>query len=61
MAKEETIDDGEIEKKIMEQAKDSNKEQGLPALDADDGREESEPDGEENKKRDNNHEKCNVW
>ena len=51
MAKEETIDDGEIEKKIMEQAKDSNKEQGLPALDADDGREESEPDGEENKKK----------
>ena len=51
MAKEETIDDGEIEKKIMEQAKDSNKEQGLPALDADDGREESEPDGEDNKKK----------
>ena len=51
MANEETIDDGEIEKKIMEQAKDSNKELGLPALDADDGREESEPDGEDNKKK----------
>ena len=40
------MEDSEIEKKIEEQAKDSNKEQGLPALDADDGREESEEDGE---------------
>ena len=40
------MEDGEIERKIAEQAKDSNKELGLPALDADDGREESEEDGE---------------
>jgi hypothetical protein len=40
------MEDSEIEKKIEEQAKDSNKEQGLPALDAEDGREESEEDGE---------------
>ena len=41
------MEDSEIEKKIEEQAKDSNKELGLPALDADDGREESEEDGED--------------
>jgi hypothetical protein len=40
------MEDSEIEKKIEEQAKDSNKELGLPALDADDGREDSEEDGE---------------
>jgi len=40
------MEDSEIEKEIEEQAKDSNKELGLPALDADDGREESEEDGE---------------
>mgnify|MGYP000061523127 CR=1 FL=1 len=45
------MEDSEIEKEIEEQAKDSNKELGLPALDSDDGREESEPDGEENKKK----------
>ena len=40
------MEDSEIEKKIEEQAKDSNKELGLPALDADDGREDSEEDGD---------------
>ena len=40
------MEDSEIEKEIEEQAKDSNKELGLPALDSDDGREESEEDGE---------------
>ena len=40
------MEDGEIEKKINEKAKDSNKEQGLPALDPETGREESEEDGE---------------
>jgi hypothetical protein len=40
------MEDSEIERKIAEQAKDSNKELGLPALDADDGREEEEEDGE---------------
>ena len=40
------MEDGEIEKKIAEQAKDTNKEKGLPALDAETGREESEEDGE---------------
>jgi hypothetical protein len=38
--------DSDIEKKIEEAAKDSNKELGLPAIDAEDGREESEEDGE---------------
>ena len=42
----EIMEDSDIEKKIEEQAKDSNKELGLPALDAEDGREESEEDGE---------------
>ena len=40
------MEDSEIEKKIEEQAKDSNKELGLPAIDPEDGREESEEDGE---------------
>ena len=40
------MEDSEIEKKIEEQAKDSNKELGLPELDAEDGREDSEEDGE---------------
>jgi len=40
------MEDSDIEKKIEEQAKDSNKELGLPAIDAEDGREESEEDGE---------------
>jgi hypothetical protein len=39
--------DSDIEKKIEEAAKDSNKELGLPAIDAEDGREESEEDGED--------------
>ena len=39
--------DSDIEKKIEEAAKDSNKELGLPAIDAEDGREDSEEDGEE--------------
>ena len=43
----EIMEDSDIEKKIDEQAKDSNKELGLPELDADDGRDESEEDGEE--------------
>ena len=51
MANEETIDDGEIEKQIMEKAKDSNKELGLPAIDDEEGREESEPDGEDGTKK----------
>ncbi len=42
----EIMEDSDIEKKIEEQAKDHNKEHGLPELDADDGREESEEDGE---------------
>jgi flagellum-specific peptidoglycan hydrolase FlgJ len=40
------MEDSEIERKIAEQAKDSNKELGLPALDAEDGREDEEEDGE---------------
>ena len=42
----EIMEDSEIEKKIEEGAKDSNKELGLPAIDDEEGREESEEDGE---------------
>jgi len=42
----EIMEDSDIEKKIEEQAKDSNDKEGLPKLDADKGREESEEDGE---------------
>ena len=41
----EMMEDSEIEKKI-EEVKSANKELGLPELDADDGREDSEEDGE---------------
>lgn len=40
------MEDSEIEKKIEEQAKDCNDKEGMPKLDADKGREESEEDGE---------------
>jgi len=42
----EVMEDVKIEKEIDEAAKDHNKEQGLPALDPEKGREESEEDGE---------------
>ena len=42
----EIMEDSDIEKKIDEQAKDSNDKEGMPKLDADKGREESEEDGE---------------
>ena len=40
------MEDVKIEKEIDEAAKDHNKEQGLPALDPEKGREESEEDGQ---------------
>ena len=45
------MEDANIEKEIEEAAKDSNKEQGLPDLDPETGRSESEPDGEDNPKK----------
>ena len=42
----EVMEDVKIEKEIDEAAKDHNKDQGLPALDPEKGREESEEDGE---------------
>ena len=47
MAKEILTDDGKLEEVDMDEAKKTaNKELGLPAIDDEDGREESEPDGE---------------
>ena len=46
MAKEILTDDGQLEEVDMDEAKDVNKKLGLPAIDDEEGREESEPDGE---------------
>jgi hypothetical protein len=47
MAKKETLtDDGKLEEVDMEEAKDDNKKLGLPAIDDEEGREDSEEDGE---------------
>ena len=42
----EMMEDSEIEKKIEEGAKTANKELGLPDIDDEEGREDSEEDGE---------------
>ena len=46
----EMMEDSEIEKKI-EEVKSANKELGLPDIDDEEGRAESEPDGEDNPKK----------
>ena len=46
----EMMEDSEIEKKI-EEVKSANKELGLPEIDDEEGRAESEPDGEDNPKK----------
>ena len=46
----EMMEDSDIEKKI-EEAKSANKELGLPDIDDEEGRAESEPDGEDNPKK----------
>ena len=47
MAKKETLtDDGKLEEVDMEEAKDDNKKLGMPAVDGEEGREDSEEDGE---------------
>ena len=46
MAKEILTDDGQLEEVDMEEAKDDNKKLGMPKIDDEEGREESEPDGE---------------
>ena len=52
MAKEILTDDGKLEEIDMEEAKSANKELGLPDLgDDEEGRKESEPDGEEGTKK----------
>ena len=50
MAKKETLtDDGKLEEVDMEEAKSANKELGLPDIDDEEGRSNSEPDGEDGK------------
>ena len=53
MAKKETLtDDGKLEEVDMEEAKSANKELGLPDIgDDEEGRKESEPDGDEGTKK----------
>jgi len=52
MAKKETLtDDGKLEEVEMEEAKSANKELGLPEIDDEKGRADSEPDGEEGTKK----------
>ena len=46
MAKEILTDDGQLEEVGMDEAKDDNKKLGMPAIDDEEGREDSEPDGE---------------
>ena len=46
MAKEILTDDGQLEEVDMDEATSKNKELGLPAIDDEEGREDSEPDGE---------------
>jgi len=46
MAKEILTDDGQLEEVEMDEVKSSNKEVGLPDIDDEEGREDSEPDGE---------------
>ena len=46
MAKEILTDDGKLEEVDMDEAKDDNKKLGMPAIDDEEGREDSEPDGE---------------
>jgi len=51
MAKEILTDDGQLEEVEMDEAKPENKKLGLPAIDDEEGREDSEPDGEEGTKK----------
>ena len=52
MAKEILTDDGQLEEVDMDEAKkDDNKKLGMPAIDDEEGREDSEPDGEEGTKK----------
>ena len=46
MAKEILTDDGQLEEVDMDEVKDDNKKLGMPAIDDEEGREDSEPDGE---------------
>jgi len=46
MAKEILTDDGQLEEVEMDEVKDDNKKLGMPAIDDEEGREDSEPDGE---------------
>ena len=46
MARKILTDDGQLEEVDMDEAKDDNKKLGLPAIDDEEGREDSEPDGE---------------
>jgi len=46
MARKILTDDGQLEEVDMDEAKDDNKKLGMPAIDDEEGREDSEPDGE---------------
>ena len=46
MARKILTDDGQLEEVEMDEAKPENKKLGLPAIDDEEGREDSEPDGE---------------
>ena len=46
MAKKELTDDGKLEEVDMEEAKDDNKKLGMPEIDGEEGRSDSEEDGE---------------
>jgi len=51
MARKILTDDGQLEEVEMDEAKPENKKLGLPAIDDEEGREDSEPDGEEGTKK----------
>ena len=46
MARKILTDDGQLEEVDMDEVKDDNKKLGMPAIDDEEGREDSEPDGE---------------
>ena len=51
MARKILTDDGQLEEVDMDEVKSSNKELGQPDLDDEEGRSNSEPDGEDNPKK----------
>ena len=62
MARKILTDDGQLEEVDMDEAKDDNKKLGMPAIDDEEGREDSEEDGEggTNKNKDEKAKKSNA-